>query len=168
MPVHPILPPEAATADLHGKACRHSLGVSRRACTHLPQLFNLWAIPKEMPLLFAKVAYLGPGLSIRLLHFLQFLGLCITLLLQFLQLLFLGHHGDRIRLRAFLNVPQFPFLPSILPTTTSTFSSTGPCTKFPSLSFRIKIHLDCHRLSLRQGVHVRGDLPAGSLASAHP
>ena len=80
MPLHPILLPEASTANLHGKVCRRSLGVSRRVCTHFPQLFDLWAIPKEIPLLLAKVADLRPGLSIRLLHLFQFLGLCITLL----------------------------------------------------------------------------------------
>ena len=158
MPFHPILPLETAAAVLHGKACRHSLGVSRRVCTEFPQLFNLWAIPKEMPLLLTKVADLRPGLSVRLLHFLQLLGLCITLLLQFLQLLFLGHRGNRIGLRALLNIPQFPFLPSKLSTTTSTLPSTGPCTRISSLSCRIKIHLDRHRLRLRQGVHMRGDL----------
>ena len=51
-----------------------------------------------MPLLSAKVADLRPSLLIRLLHLLQFLALHPTLLLLFLQLLFLGHCGDQIGL----------------------------------------------------------------------
>ena len=70
MPLHPILPLEAAVADLHGKACRRSLGVSRRSCADFPQLLNLWAILKEMPLLLTEVADFWPGLFVRLLHLL--------------------------------------------------------------------------------------------------
>ena len=58
IPRYPKSHRETAAADLHGKACRRSLSVSRRACTQLPQLFNLWAIPEEMPLFLAEVA--GP------------------------------------------------------------------------------------------------------------
>ena len=68
MPLHPILPPEATATKLHSKACKRSLGVSQRAGANFQQLFNLWAVPKEMPLLPAKVADLWPGLFIRLLH----------------------------------------------------------------------------------------------------
>ena len=126
MPLHPILPSEVATADLHGKTCRHSLSVSRRACADFPQLLNFRAIPKEMPLLLTKVANFGPGLFARLLHLLQFLGLCIALFFQFLQLLFLGHRGDRIRLRALLNVPSFPLCPANFPPPRPPFQHWSP------------------------------------------
>ena len=85
---------DAIVANLYGKACRPSLSISQRSGTHFPQLLNLWAIPKEMPLLQAEVASFGSALFIRLLHLFQPLGLYPTFLLQFLQLLFLGHHGD--------------------------------------------------------------------------
>ena len=84
MTLHPILPPEVAAADLHGKACRCSLDVSRRSGTHFPQLLYLRAIPKEMPLLPVEVVDLGPGLFVCLFHLFQLLGLRSALLLQIL------------------------------------------------------------------------------------
>ena len=68
MILHPILPPEGIATDLYGKACRHSLGVSQRVDTYLPQILNLRAIPKEMPLLPADVTNFRPGLFVCLLH----------------------------------------------------------------------------------------------------
>ena len=105
MVLHPIFPLEVAALYLHGEVCRHSLGISQRACTKLPQLLNPRVIPKEMPLFSAKVASLGLGLNVHLLHLFQLLGLCLSLLLLFLQLLFLSYHGNRSGLRALLYIP---------------------------------------------------------------
>ena len=59
MPLHPILPLEAAFANLHGKACRRSLGISRRAGADFPRLLNFWAILKEIPSFLQKLQILG-------------------------------------------------------------------------------------------------------------
>ena len=52
------------------KACRHSLGVSRKTSTRLSQLLYVGAIPKEMSFFATKVANLGLALFVHLFHLL--------------------------------------------------------------------------------------------------
>ena len=61
------IPPEADTAaDLHGKVCRSSLGVSGRSVgAQFLQLLHFGAISDEMPFLLAKMADAGFSLLAR-------------------------------------------------------------------------------------------------------